>query len=41
MKTTMAGEAPMASRAFAMMSMETKFVIHCTSGFSALSFSRR
>ena len=38
---TIAGEAPIASRALAMMSMDTKLVMHCTSGFCALSVSSR
>lgn len=31
---TIAGEAPTASSTFAMMSMETRFVMQCTSGCS-------
>ena len=31
----------MASRAFAMISIDTKFVMHCTRGFSSLSFLSR
>lgn len=35
---TMAGEAPAASNVLAMKSMETKFVMHCMSGASLLTF---
>lgn len=38
-RRTIAGDAPAASKTLAMMSMDTKLVMHCTSGLTSRSLA--